>query len=116
MNDGKTEAGQEDVGILYELACDGHTDSVEKLSEIFLDQDDYKIVEKLLNKFPIVNDPRIHKDGAIETSDGKRHKTPSGAAKHLNNYKPVDGWIAWRLKNSGEQLSTLRAKLSSSPS
>lgn len=64
----------------------------------------------------ITHEARIHKDGAIETSDGKRHKTPSGAAKHLNNDKPVDGWIAWRLKNSGEQLSTLRAKLSSSPS
>ena len=64
----------------------------------------------------ITHEARIHKDGAIETSDGKRHKTPSGAAKHLNNDKPVDGWIAGRLKNSGEQLSTLRAKLSSSPS
>ena len=58
----------------------------------------------------------INQDGTISTSDGIKHKTPSGAAKHLNNDKPVDGWIAWRLKNSGEQLSTLRAKLPSSPS
>ena len=46
----------------------------------------------------------------------RKTKDMTGAAKHLNNDKPVDGWIAWRLKNSGEQLSTLRAKLSSSPS
>ena len=58
----------------------------------------------------------VGQDGSITTVDGVKHKTPSGAAKHLNNDKPVDGWIAWRLKNSGEQLSTLRAKLSSSPS
>ena len=51
------------------------------------------------------------KDGTIETSDGKKHKTPSGAAKHLNNDKPVDGWIAWRVKNSGIQLVALREKL-----
>ena len=64
----------------------------------------------------ITHEARVHRDGTIETSDGKKHKTQSGAAKHLNSDKPVDGWIAWRLKNSGEQLSTLRAKLSSSPS
>ena len=58
----------------------------------------------------ITHEARINNDGTIETSDGKKHKTPSGAAKHLNNDKPVDGWIAWRLKHSGVQLITLRAK------
>ncbi len=33
----------------------------------------------------------INQDGTISTSDGKSHKSPSGAAKHLNQNKPVDG-------------------------
>ena len=55
----------------------------------------------------------IKSDGTIETSDGKIHKTPSGAAKHLNGNKPVDGWLAWKLKSTGETLSAVRDKASS---
>ena len=51
----------------------------------------------------------INSDGSFTTSDGKKHKTPSGAAKHLNGGKPVDGWLVWRVKNSGESLASLRA-------
>ena len=50
-------------------------------------------------------------DGTIETSDGKIHKTPSGAAKHLNGNKPVDGWLAWKLQANGATLAALRDKL-----
>ena len=53
----------------------------------------------------------INSDGTISTSDGKKHKTPSGAAKHLNDNKPVDGWIAWKHFNSGKSLHQLRAAL-----
>jgi hypothetical protein len=48
--------------------------------------------------------------GAIRTSDGKLHKSPSGAARHLNNGKPVDGWKVWRIKESGILIDTLRIK------
>jgi hypothetical protein len=50
----------------------------------------------------------VNGDGSITTSDGVKHKSPSGAAKHLNGNKPVDGWIAWKLKNTGATLSSLR--------
>lgn len=50
----------------------------------------------------------INSDGSITTADGKKHKTPSGAAKHLNGGKPVDGWLAWKVKESGESLASLR--------
>ncbi len=50
-------------------------------------------------------------DGGITTSDGKKHKTPSGAAKHLNGNKPVDGWIAWKLQSTGESLADIRSKV-----
>jgi hypothetical protein len=53
----------------------------------------------------------INQDGSISTSDGVRHKTPSGAAKHLNGNKPVDGWLAWKVKSSGLSLSTLRENI-----
>ena len=53
----------------------------------------------------------INSNGTITTSDGFIHRTPSGAAKHLNGNKPVDGWVAWRVKSSGKKLSELRAKL-----
>ena len=53
----------------------------------------------------------VNQDGSISTSDGVRHKTPSGAAKHLNGNKPVDGWLAWKVKSSGLSLSTLREKI-----
>ena len=52
----------------------------------------------------------IGSDGAITTSDGKKHKTPSGAAKHLNGNKPVDGWTAWKLQSTGESLADIRNK------
>ena len=53
----------------------------------------------------------VNQDGSITTSDGVTHKTPSGAAKHLNGNKPVDGWLAWKVKRSSTSLAELRAKL-----
>ena len=53
----------------------------------------------------------VKSDGTIETSDGKIHRTPSGAAKHLNGNKPVDGWLAWKLQANGATLAALREKL-----
>ena len=55
----------------------------------------------------------LKSDGTIETSDGKIHRTPSGAAKHLNGNRPVDGWVAWKLKSTGESLAALRGKFTS---
>ena len=57
------------------------------------------------------HEAHVSSDGLIHTSDGKSHKTPSGAAKHLNGNKPVDGWIAWRVKSTGAPLAELRSKL-----
>ena len=53
----------------------------------------------------------INTNGTILTSDGVIHKTPSGAAKHLNGDKPVDGWNTWRVKSTGKTLSELRKNL-----
>lgn len=53
----------------------------------------------------------VNQDGTISTADGVKHKTPSGAAKHLNGNKPVDGWLAWKIKSSLVSLADLRAKL-----
>lgn len=50
--------------------------------------------------------------GLIQTADGQLHKTPSGAAKHLNGNKPVDGWIAWKSKKVGKSLAELRSQIS----
>ena len=50
----------------------------------------------------------VNQDGSITTSDGVKHRTPSGAAKHLNGNKPVDGWLAWKLKSTGNSLADLR--------
>ena len=50
----------------------------------------------------------VNQDGSITTSDGVKHKTPSGAAKHLNGTKPVDGWLAWKIKSTGASLASLR--------
>ncbi len=50
----------------------------------------------------------VNQDGSITTADGVKHKTPSGAAKHLNGNKPVDGWLAWKIKSSGVSLASLR--------
>jgi hypothetical protein len=53
----------------------------------------------------------VNQDGSITTADGVKHRTPSGAAKHLNGNKPVDGWLAWKVKSSLVSLAELRAKL-----
>jgi hypothetical protein len=50
----------------------------------------------------------VNQDGSITTTDGVKHKTPSGAAKHLNGNKPVDGWLAWKIKTTGQSLASLR--------
>lgn len=55
----------------------------------------------------------LNSNGTITTSDGAIHKTPSGAAKHLNGNKPVDGWHTWKIKSSGVRLSELRENFSS---
>jgi len=52
----------------------------------------------------------VNQDGSITTADGIKHKTPSGAAKHLNGNKPVDGWLAWKVKSSLVSLAELRLK------
>ena len=52
----------------------------------------------------------ISVNGEIRTADGNLHRTPSGALKHLNGNKPVDGWLAWKLSATGESLSSIRAK------
>jgi hypothetical protein len=51
----------------------------------------------------------VNADGSISTEDGKTHRTPSGAAKHLNGNKPVDGWLAWKIKRTGVSLGSLRS-------
>jgi len=47
---------------------------------------------------------------SIQTSDGKLHRTPSGAARHLNNGKPIDGWKVWKIKSTGELIDLFRSK------
>jgi hypothetical protein len=54
----------------------------------------------------------VNGDGTLVTSDGISHRTPSGAAKHLNGNKPVDGWIAWKSKEQGKSLAELRSQIS----
>ena len=54
----------------------------------------------------------VQADGSLTTSDGKTHRTPSGAAKHFTG-KPIDGWHAWALSD-GRRLSDLRATLNGS--
>ena len=55
----------------------------------------------------VVHRALIQSDGAIQTEDGKLHKSPSGAAKHFGK-KPVDGWIAWKVEATGQSLADLR--------
>ena len=50
----------------------------------------------------------VNLDGSISTSDGIKHWTPSGAARHLNGGRPVDGWLTWKLIRTGKSLSSLR--------
>ncbi len=53
----------------------------------------------------------ILESGKLETADGVRHTSPSGAAKHLNGGKPVDGWLAWKVEKNGISLAKLREEL-----
>jgi len=55
----------------------------------------------------------VQSDGSLKTEDGKFHNSPSGAAKHLNGGKPVDGWMAWKVKDSGKSLADLRTSVES---
>ncbi len=52
----------------------------------------------------------VHPDGSIRTMDGSIHKSLSGAARHLNAGKPIDGWNVWRVLESNVTLSELRKK------
>lgn len=46
----------------------------------------------------------------IKTADGAIHKSPSGAAKHLNGNKAVDGWKCWRIESTNKLIDELRAR------
>lgn len=50
---------QESVNILYELAEQGHLDSIIELVYIFLDQDDFEVAQEILDFFPDPNNSRI---------------------------------------------------------
>jgi hypothetical protein len=50
----------------------------------------------------------ITDDGSIRVADGSLHKSLSGAARHLNSGKPIDGWNVWRVKESEQLLSEIR--------
>ncbi len=39
----------------------------------------------------------ITPDSELQISNGKKFKTPSGAAKFLNGGKNVDGWLTWAI-------------------
>lgn len=54
---------------------------------------------------------KVLNNGRIETSDGMTHKTPSGASKHLNDGKSVDGWLMWKTTSNGDKLCDLRNEL-----
>lgn len=58
------------------------------------------------------HEARIMQGGLIQTRDGVLHRSPSGAAKHLNGNKPVDGWIAWKSTKQGKSLAELRSQIS----
>ena len=47
--------------------------------------------------------------GIITTSDGVKHRTPSGAARHFYQ-KPIDGWSAWKLIRTGKSLASVRSE------
>ena len=51
----------------------------------------------------------VNKDGTITLSNGSVHRTPSGAARALNNKKPIDGWLAWKVVRTGKSLNEHRS-------
>jgi hypothetical protein len=74
-----------------------------------------KVGDRLIWKSRIQNSEHeavVLSNGTLKTNDGTVHKSPTGALKHLNGNKPVDGWNAWRLAKDGSSLSKLRSKLS----
>ena len=50
---------QEGADIFFELAYDGHLESINELVYMFLDQRDFKVVEELLECYPDANNPTI---------------------------------------------------------
>lgn len=52
----------------------------------------------------------ITDDGSIRIADGSLHKSLSGAARHLNSGKPIDGWNVWRILETNQTLSEVRKK------
>ena len=51
-------------------------------------------------------------DGTITTADGSIHKSLSGAARFLNDGKPIDGWLTWKVSETGKSLANIRENLS----
>ena len=55
----KVERDEEAVDLYFELARAGHIESLEKLFEIFLEQEDFAIVEDILTEFPDRENPKF---------------------------------------------------------
>ncbi|MEY2778286.1 MAG: hypothetical protein RL008_382 [Actinomycetota bacterium] len=80
-----------------------------------IDSEMLKVGDRLIWKSRMqnsVHEAIVLSNGTLRTIDGTVHKSPTGALKHLNGNKPVDGWNAWKLAKDGSSLSKLRSRLS----
>lgn len=58
----------------------------------------------------------VMNDGSMQLADGRRFRSPSGAATGVANGVAYNGWILWRVgTEDGPLLSELRERLKSRP-
>ena len=59
-----------------------------------------------------VRKAKLMADGRIQVGKQAMYATPSGAARHFNNGRPINGWKVWRVGNkSGPALADLRKRM-----
>lgn len=60
----------------------------------------------------ITHKAKLTAAGRIELSGGKTYPTPSAAARVLNDDRPVNGWVVWKVGNErGPSLADVRKQL-----
>jgi hypothetical protein len=53
----------------------------------------------------------VQSNGTLKAEDGTTFKTPSSAAKAMNNDIAINGWRVWRLHGNSQSLLEIRASL-----
>jgi RAMA domain-containing protein len=60
----------------------------------------------------LMHKAKVTASGRIQMANGETYPTPSAAARDLNDGRPINGWLAWKVGDAaGPSLAEVRKQL-----